>query len=236
MNFSDIFIRRPVLSTVVALMIILLGAQGLVNLSVRQYPKVEETVITIKTAYAGASADLMQGFISAPIAKAVTTTENIDYVTSSSAPSSSTVTVQMKLGANPDAALTEVISKVNQVRGDLPEEADDPVITRHRSGLRDDVSGRAKPEYDQRADHRVSGTRYPAAHVDDSRCRRRADFGWPGLLHARVDRSDQAGCAQDDCIGSLDGDQPVELPVCAGQGGESLQGFADYVEDDVADA
>ncbi|MBB3234893.1 efflux RND transporter permease subunit [Phyllobacterium endophyticum] len=130
MNFSDIFIRRPVLSTVVALMIILLGAQGLVNLSVRQYPKVEETVITIKTAYAGASADLMQGFISAPIAKAVTTTENIDYVTSSSAPSSSTVTVQMKLGANPDAALTEVISKVNQVRGDLPEEADDPVITK----------------------------------------------------------------------------------------------------------
>ncbi|EJN04881.1 efflux RND transporter permease subunit [Phyllobacterium sp. YR531] len=130
MNFSEIFIRRPVLSTVVALMIILLGAQGLVNLSVREYPKVEETVITISTAYPGASADLMQGFISSPIAKAVTTTENIDYVTSSSSPSSSKVTVQMKLGADPDAALTEVISKVNQVRGDLPEESDDPIITK----------------------------------------------------------------------------------------------------------
>ncbi|SDN76229.1 efflux RND transporter permease subunit [Phyllobacterium sp. OV277] len=128
MNFSDVFIRRPVLSTVVALMIILLGAQGVSNLAVRQYPKVDETAITITTTYAGASADLMQGFISAPIAKAVTTTENIDYVTSSSVPSSSTVTVQMKLGADPDAALTEVISKVNQVRGDLPTEADDPVI------------------------------------------------------------------------------------------------------------
>jgi len=130
MNFSEVFIRRPVLSTVVALMIILLGAQGLTNLSIRQYPKVEETAITVTTAYAGASADLIQGFISAPIANAVTTTENIDYVTSSSSPSSSTVTVHMKLGSNPDAALTEVISKVNQVRGNLPKEADDPVITK----------------------------------------------------------------------------------------------------------
>ncbi|WP_343314216.1 efflux RND transporter permease subunit [Brucella sp. BE17] len=128
MSFSDIFIRRPVLATVVALMIILLGLQGIAQLSVREYPKVDETVITISTTYAGASADLIQGFITSPIAKSVATTENIDYVTSSSRPSSSTVTVQMKLGANPDAALTEVIAKVNQVRGDLPTESDAPVI------------------------------------------------------------------------------------------------------------
>ncbi|PYE86832.1 efflux RND transporter permease subunit [Phyllobacterium leguminum] len=128
MSFSDIFIRRPVLATVVALMIILLGALGIANLSVREYPKVDETVITITTAYPGANADLIQGFISSPIAQAVATTENIDYVTSSSAPSTSTVSVHMRLGANPDAALTEVISKVNQVRGELPEEAKDPVI------------------------------------------------------------------------------------------------------------
>ncbi|GGA81089.1 acriflavine resistance protein B [Brucella endophytica] len=128
MSFSDIFIRRPVLATVVALMIILLGALGISNLSVREYPKVDETVITITTSYPGANADLIQGFISSPIAQAVATTENIDYVTSSSAASTSTVSVHMRLGANPDAALTEVISKVNQVRGELPEEAKDPVI------------------------------------------------------------------------------------------------------------
>ncbi|MFS2326761.1 efflux RND transporter permease subunit [Brucella sp. H1_1004] len=130
MSFSDIFIRRPVLATVVALMIILLGLQGIAQLSVREYPKVDETVITVSTTYAGASAELIQGFITAPIAEAVATTENIDYVTSSSRPSSSTVTVQMKLGANPDAALTEVIAKVNQVRGKLPDESDDPVISK----------------------------------------------------------------------------------------------------------
>jgi multidrug efflux pump len=130
MSFSDIFIRRPVLATVVALMIILLGLQGIAQLSVREYPKVDETVITVTTAYAGASAELIQGFITSPIAESVATTENIDYVTSSSRPSSSTVTVQMKLGANPDAALTEVIAKVNQVRGNLPSESDDPVIVK----------------------------------------------------------------------------------------------------------
>ncbi|MDM7851817.1 efflux RND transporter permease subunit [Pseudochrobactrum kiredjianiae] len=130
MSFSDSFIRRPVLSIVVALMIILLGLQGIFNLSVRQYPEVDETVITVTTSYAGASAELIQGFITAPIAKAVATTEDVDYVTSKSSQSVSIVTVQMKLGANPDAALTEVISKVNQVRGDLPSEAEDPVISK----------------------------------------------------------------------------------------------------------
>lgn len=130
MSFSDIFIRRPVLSIVVALMIILLGLQGIFNLSVREYPEVDETVITVTTAYAGANAELIQGFITSPIAKAVATTENVDYVTSKSSQSVSVVTVQMKLGANPDAALTEVISKVNQVRGDLPSESDDPVIAK----------------------------------------------------------------------------------------------------------
>lgn len=130
MSFSDIFIRRPVLAIVVSLMILLLGAQGIFQLSVRQYPKVDETVITITTSYVGASADLIQGFITAPIAQAVATTENIDYVTSKSVPSASIVTVQMKLGANPDAALTEVIAKVNQVRGDLPAESEDPIIVK----------------------------------------------------------------------------------------------------------
>src|SRR5690554_1065462 len=104
MSFSDIFIRRPVLSTVLALLILLLGFQGMFNLQVRQYPEVEETVITITTTYPGASAELIQGFITAPISAAVSTTENINYVTSQSRPSASVVTVQMQLGFNPDVA------------------------------------------------------------------------------------------------------------------------------------
>jgi multidrug efflux pump len=130
MSFSDIFIRRPVLSLVTAFMILLLGFQGIFNLSVRQYPEVEETVITITTVYPGASPDLIQGFITAPIAAAVATTENIDYVTSQSRPSASVVTVQMQLGSNPDVALTEVMSKVQQIRGQLPTDAEDPTIVK----------------------------------------------------------------------------------------------------------
>ncbi|MEP4105934.1 MAG: efflux RND transporter permease subunit, partial [Nitratireductor sp.] len=130
MNFSDIFIRRPVLSTVVGLLILLLGFQGMMNLTVRQYPQVEETVITVTTIYPGASAELIQGFITAPIAAAVSTTENVDYVTSQSRPSASVVTVQMELGADPDVALTEVMSKVQEVRGNLPTDARDPTIVK----------------------------------------------------------------------------------------------------------
>ncbi|MBA3324647.1 MAG: efflux RND transporter permease subunit, partial [Rhodobacteraceae bacterium] len=130
MHFSEIFIRRPVLSSVLAAFILLLGFQGMLNLPVREYPEVEETVVTITTVYPGAAPDLIQGFITASIAAAVATTENIDYVTSQSRPSTSIVNVQMQLGANPDVALTEVLSKVQQVRGQLPEEAEDPVIVK----------------------------------------------------------------------------------------------------------
>ena len=130
MHFSEIFIRRPVLSTVLAALILFLGLAAVVNLPVRQYPEVEETVVTITTVYPGAAPDLIQGFITSPIAAAVSTTENIDYITSQSRPSASVVTVQMKLGANPDVALTEVMSKVQQVRGQLPPDSDDPVIVK----------------------------------------------------------------------------------------------------------
>jgi len=130
MNFSEIFIRRPVLSTVLGALILFLGLAAVVNLPVRQYPEVDETVVTITTVYPGAAADLIQGFITSPVAAAVSTTENIEYVTSASRPSASVVTVQMQLGADPDIALTEVMSKVQQVRGQLPEDAEDPVIVK----------------------------------------------------------------------------------------------------------
>ncbi|QCO57496.1 multidrug efflux protein (plasmid) [Pseudorhodobacter turbinis] len=130
MHFSEIFIRRPVLSSVLAAFIILLGLQSVFNLPVRQYPEVEETVVTITTVYPGAAPDLIQGFVTAPIAAAVATTENIDYVSSQSRPSASVVSVKMQLGANSEAALTEVLSKVQQVRGKLPGDAEDPIITK----------------------------------------------------------------------------------------------------------
>ncbi len=130
MHFSEIFIRRPVLSTVVAALILFLGMVSVFVLPVREYPEVDESVITVTTVYAGAPPDLIQGFITAPIAEAVSTTEHINYVTSQSTPSASVVTVNMQLGADPDVALTEVMSKVQQVRSDLPSEAEDPVIVK----------------------------------------------------------------------------------------------------------
>ncbi|TYB88483.1 efflux RND transporter permease subunit [Oceaniovalibus sp. ACAM 378] len=130
MNISEIFIRRPVLSSVLAALIILLGLQSILSLPVRQYPEVEETVVTITTVYPGAAPELIQGFVTSPISAAVSTTENIDYVTSQSRPSASVVSVQMKLGSDPDVALTEVMSKVQQVRGKLPGDAEDPVISK----------------------------------------------------------------------------------------------------------
>ncbi|MBZ4022707.1 multidrug efflux protein, partial [Rhodobacter sp. TJ_12] len=130
MHFSEIFIRRPVLSTVLAAFMLLLGIQAFFNLPVRQYPKVDETVVTITTTYPGAAPELIQGFITAPISAAVATTEGIDYVTSSSMPSISQVSVNMKLGSDPDTALTEVLAKVQQVRGELPSDAEDPVIVK----------------------------------------------------------------------------------------------------------
>jgi len=130
MSFTELFIRRPVLSMVVSLLILLLGAQGLMNLQVRQYPEVEETTITITTTYTGASADLIQGFISTPIAKSVSSAEGVDYVTTQSRLGVSTVSVRMRLNTDPNAALTEVTAKVQQVRAQLPQEAEDPVIVK----------------------------------------------------------------------------------------------------------
>ncbi len=128
MNFSEVFIRRPVLTTVTAVLILLLGLQGFFNMTVREYPEVDESVITVTTTYPGASADLMQGFITTPIAKAVLNADNVDYVTSKSALGSSTVSVNMVLGSDPDQALVDVLSKVQEVRGELPDDAKDPIV------------------------------------------------------------------------------------------------------------
>ncbi|MDD7972406.1 efflux RND transporter permease subunit [Roseinatronobacter alkalisoli] len=130
MNISAPFIKRPVGSAVLGLMIVLLGLMGAFGLQTRQYPQVDETVISVTTIYPGASAELIQGFVTAPISAAVASAEGVDYVTSQSRPSASVVTVNMALGQDPDIALTEVMSKVQEVRSRLPSDAMDPNIVK----------------------------------------------------------------------------------------------------------
>jgi multidrug efflux pump len=128
--FTDYFIKRPVLSLVISTMIVLLGVQAFFNTQVRQYPELETTVISVTTAYPGASAELIQGFITTPIQQVVSSTVGIDFVRSSSSNSVSTVEVHMKLGFDADVALTEVSTKVASIRGELPAESEDPVVAK----------------------------------------------------------------------------------------------------------
>ncbi len=127
---TDFFIRRPVLSLVISTMIVLLGVQAFFDTQVRQYPELETSVITITTAYPGASAELIQGFITTPVQQVVSSTKGIDFLRSSSSNSVSTVEVHMKLGVNADIALTEVSTKVSSIRGELPAESEDPIIAK----------------------------------------------------------------------------------------------------------
>jgi len=128
MAITDIFIKRPVLSLVVSLLILLIGLKCGTSLPIRQYPKLSNTVVTVTTTYPGASPELMQGFITTPIEQAVASAEGIDYTTSSSVQGTSTISVFMKLNFDPNQALTEVMAKVNQVKYQIPKEANDPII------------------------------------------------------------------------------------------------------------
>ncbi len=111
-------------------MIVLLGVQAFFDTQVRQYPELETSVITITTAYPGASAELIQGFVTTPVQQVVSSTKGIDFVRSSSRNSVSTVEVHMKLGVDADVALTEVSTKVSSIRGELPAETEDPIIAK----------------------------------------------------------------------------------------------------------
>jgi multidrug efflux pump len=128
MSFTDIFIRRPVLATVVSLLILLVGLASAFNLPVRQFPKISNTTITITTVYPGANAELIKGFITTPIQQAVASAEGIDTLTSSSQQNVSIVTLNLRLDANPDRAVADVLSKVQQVKSVLPRESQDPVV------------------------------------------------------------------------------------------------------------
>jgi multidrug efflux pump len=128
MKFTDLFIRRPVLAMVVNLVILIAGLQAIRALSVRQYPRSDIAVVRVTTAYIGANADLVRGFITTPLERVIASADGIDYLESSSAQGVSTITVHLKLNYDTNAALTQVQAKVAQVRNDLPPEAEAPII------------------------------------------------------------------------------------------------------------
>ena len=128
MKFTDIFIRKPVLASVVSLFIFLLGVRAAMELNVRQYPELQNAVISVSTAYIGADADLIQGFITAPLEREIATADGIDYLTSSSFGGVSSIQAFLRLDADPNEVLTQVAAKVNKLRGELPAESEDPVV------------------------------------------------------------------------------------------------------------
>lgn len=128
MNFTDIFIRRPVLATVVSLLIVIAGLQAVINLNVRQYPRNENSVVTVTTVYVGANADLVRGFVTTPLERSIAAADGIDYIQSESKLGLSTINARLKLNYDPVAALSEISAKVDQVRNDLPPEAEIPTI------------------------------------------------------------------------------------------------------------
>ncbi|NCP65440.1 MAG: multidrug efflux protein [Paraglaciecola sp.] len=129
MHFTDLFIRRPVVSIVVSILILIAGFQAASSLTVRQYPKSDVSVINIQTVYIGASADLVKGFITTPLERAVASADGIDYVESTSSMGVSEIKVHLKLNFDPVRAMSEISAKVNAVRGQLPPEAEVPALS-----------------------------------------------------------------------------------------------------------
>jgi multidrug efflux pump len=127
-SFTDLFIKRPVLAIVVNLVILIAGIQAVRTVNVRQYPRSENATITIRTVYVGASADLVRGFVTTPLERAVAAADGIDYIESQSSLGISTITIHLKLNFEANKALAQVSSKVDQVRNDLPPEAEVPIL------------------------------------------------------------------------------------------------------------
>ncbi|ANI17285.1 acriflavine resistance protein B [Pseudomonas citronellolis] len=128
MAFTDPFIRRPVLATVVSLLIVLLGMQAFSRLVIREYPQMENALITVTTFYAGANAETIQGYITQPLQQSLASAEGIDYMTSVSRQNYSVISIYAHIGANTDRLVTELLSKIGEVKTQLPPDAEDPVL------------------------------------------------------------------------------------------------------------
>src|SRR5689334_17213258 len=123
MKLTELFIRRPVIAIVVNVVIVIAGLQAIRSLNARQYPRSENAQIVITTAYVGASPDLVRGFITTPIERAIAAADGIDYISSESKQGLSTVTARLHLNYDATRALSQISAKIDQVRGDLPPEA-----------------------------------------------------------------------------------------------------------------
>ncbi|MFS2003286.1 efflux RND transporter permease subunit [Duganella sp. CT11-25] len=129
MNFTDIFIKRPVLASVISLLIVVLGLRSLFSLPINQYPRTQNAVVTISTTYYGADAATVAGFITQPLESAIAQAQGIDYLSSSSNSGVSTITATLRLNYDSNRALTEITTQVNSVRNQLPQQAQQPVLT-----------------------------------------------------------------------------------------------------------
>ena len=134
MAFTDPFIRRPVLATVVSLLIVLLGLQAFSKLTIRQYPHLENALITVTTAYPGANAETIQGYITQPLQQSLASAEGIDYMTSVSRQNLSIISIYARIGADSDRLFTELLAKANEVKNQLPQDAQDPVLSKEAAG------------------------------------------------------------------------------------------------------
>ncbi|HYB49672.1 MAG TPA: efflux RND transporter permease subunit [Burkholderiaceae bacterium] len=129
MNITDIFIRRPVLAAVVSLLILVLGLRSLASLPVNQYPRTQNAVVTIETAYYGADAATVAGFITQPLEAAIAQAQGIDYLSSNSLNGQSIITATLRLNYDANRALTEINTQVSSVRNQLPPQAQQPVLS-----------------------------------------------------------------------------------------------------------
>ena len=129
MKFTDLFIRKPVVAMVVSLLILLLGLRSLFNLPINQFPRTEHAVVTVSTAYYGADAATVGGFITQPLESSIAQAQGIDYLSSSSVNSVSIITATLRLNYSGNKALTEITTRVNAVKNQLPPQAQQPVIT-----------------------------------------------------------------------------------------------------------
>ncbi len=128
MHFTDIFIKRPVLATVISLVILLLGLRAGADLTVREYPDLQNAQINVTVAYPGAEAELMDGFVTTPLEREIASADGIDFMTSSTAQGVSTITVNLRLDKDPSEAMTEISAKINKLRNQLPDGSEDPII------------------------------------------------------------------------------------------------------------
>src|ERR1700741_5110671 len=132
-SFTDLFIRRPVLAMVVSFVILIAGLQAMKTINVRQYPRSDIASITVTTVYVGADAELVRGFITTPLERAIAAADGIDYIQSQSQQTVSTITARLKLNYDANKALSDISSRVDAIRNNLPPESQIPVIAIQRA-------------------------------------------------------------------------------------------------------